>query len=223
MNTDQVKKEQVMETVIKLMTLSKDHAATENERQVALDKATMLMTKYGIQTIQSKSKEQLSSTDSVEDTVIEMFYGHKGSHATWEILLGIACTKPFGVMFIKVDDTLHFFGMPEDLELSVYFFNYLQMEIDVQSHDLYPKHSSKRNSFGRGMANIIYERMMELYHRVQQATPSDCRALIVVKDKAVTERFNQKYPHTHTKKSSARMDNDAYRKGVIAGQQVDLS
>jgi len=216
----------VIAKIQKLITLSMDDGATPHEREAASRMATKLMTKYNIQVLSTKTKDDMT-TDNVEHTTVDMFYAGHGDRLNWEAYLSDAVSTPFGVRVIWSKGyghgTVHFVGMPEDVDLALYFFEYLQIEIDVQGNEFFPRHKLKRNDFGIGMVARIRERLMDLYRRVHQELPSDCKALVVYKDKAVTDKVKQLFPRTRSNRAKPNIDRQAYSKGWVAGGGVDLS
>jgi hypothetical protein len=74
------------------------------------------------------------------------------------------------------------------------------------------------------MCLVLQERLLELYRRVQEIIPSDCRALVLVKKQEVDEFKAKEFPRLQ-KGSKITMNGSraAFEAGKEAGKKVNLS
>jgi CRISPR/Cas system-associated endoribonuclease Cas2 len=227
--------ESVKATIAKLITLANNESATENEARVAMNRAERLMAKYQLDQAQILREKIKVGVDVSAATVSAKCY-YTGKLENWEYRLGHALSKIFECMSVKgrpyrEADTnrkardMYFIGLPNDLSLTLYFFDYCQDEIGRHMELAYPDEGQRvRNSFAVGMVTRIRQRMKELYKRYKELILSDCTDIVIFKDDAIDREKKNAFPHG-TSKSYLHTKNIAeeFRKGMEAGNHVHLS
>ena len=138
-----MKKEDVLSKIQKCLSLAADPGATIGERDAANRMAEQLMTKYGIERLQATTKSEIEETgaESVNGEVFDV-----NSH--WEGQLALALCKAFSSQVVY--DKYHvngavmtFIGMKDDLEMVKYFWDHLQISIELLS-DQHSKGKGKK-------------------------------------------------------------------------------
>lgn len=216
------KKQKMMEIVAKLLLLSMNDGATEAEKANAGAKARAIMLKYGIaqaEAMGKKTADDLNGDTNRQD--LETFDG-----ADWEVMLaaGIAtgfdctCVTPYN------NAKVYFVGMKDDLELVIYFYNRLLRYIYSAGQKEYPQtsHVKKRQSYCYGMESKVCMRLKDLYKKVKEEMPTECKALMVIKKDAVSKRVRREFGPLGNGKATQRPDMDAYYKGMKDGDKVSL-
>jgi CRISPR/Cas system-associated endoribonuclease Cas2 len=226
--------ESVKATIAKLITLANNEGATENESRVAMDRAKKLMAKHSLQeaeVLREKIKQGVDINAVQEDA--DCYY--EGKYWNWEARLGWKIAPIFECKAIRgyqqydwdTDDKMrkmHFVGIPNDLALVLYFFDYCQDEIGRHMEAAYPNGGQrKQNSFALGMVERILERLEEFYKRYQEEMSADCTDIVIFKKDAVQKAYDTNFPNAKTTHSSSRPLSSEYLKGRIAGDRVHLS
>ena len=226
--------ESVKATIAKLITLANNDGATENEARVAMDRAKKLMAKHSLeeaQVLREKIKQGVNVNAVRED--VDCFYG--GRSWNWEARLGWQIAPIFECKAVRglapskwaSDEELrqmHFVGIPDDLALVLYFFDYCQDEIGRHMELAYPNGGQrKQNSFALGMVERILERLKEFYTRYKEEMSSDCTDIVIFKKDAVQKAYDTNFPNAKTSRSRTQPLNVDYMKGRAAGEHVHLS
>jgi hypothetical protein len=215
-------KQKVIDTIAKLMALAMDSGATPAERDNAMEKATRIMVKHNIAQAEVNPKEKVEA-NGAEMTGLNLFEGD-----IWEIMLGVSIARVFDCKPVTEHDRsqIYFFGLKDDLDITVYFYNRLLRYISSMSMKAYPHGPNgfkrKMRSYCRGVQMKVSKRLEELYKKVQEIIPSECRDLVVVKEKVVGDKIKSEFPSLRKLQSQARPDMDAYRKGFDDGDSVPL-
>jgi len=226
--------ESVKATIAKLITLANNEGATENEARVAMDRAKKLMAKHSLEEAQVMREKIKQGVDinAVQESA-DCFY--EGKFWNWEHRLGWKIAPIFECQAIrgyKQHDwdvgeemrQMHFVGIPNDLALVLYFFDYCQDEIARHMELAYPNGGQrKQNSFALGMVERILERLREFYTRYKEEMSSDCTDIVIFKADAVQKAYDAAFPNAKTTRLSSRPLSAEYMKGREAGEHVHLS
>lgn len=226
--------ESIKATIAKLITLANNPGATENESRVAMDRAQKLMAKYELdeaEILRQKIKQGVKVEAVREDA--DCYY--VGKYYMWEFRLGWDIAKIFDVYAIKTwnnkefnweksqfQPMMSFLGMPNDLSLVLYFFDYCQNEIARHMELAYPT-QQKQNSFAEGMVNRIIERLQVLYTRYKAEVQASTTDIVVFKKDAIQEAKDLHFPDRQKGKSRRRLLANEFHKGREAGKYVHLS
>ena len=226
--------ESIKATIAKLITLANNDAATENEAKVAMDRAKKLMAKHQLeeaQVLREKIKEGVDVKAVQEDA--DCYYD--GKYWNWEAKLGWQMALVFECKAVRgyqqwdydADMTMrqmHFVGLPSDLSLVLYFFDYCQDEIGRHMELAYPNGGQRRqNSFALGMVERIIQRLQDFYKKYQAEMSADCTDIVIFKSDAVQKAYNENFPNAKLSRTSSQPLSREYLKGLEAGKHVHLS
>jgi len=100
--------------------------------------------------------------------------------------------------------------------------NYLQIEISQRTRRQNYSTVKERNSYAFGMANRVYLRMKDVYDRVKEIVPSECRDLIVLKDTAIDAKIKNTIGKIRNSTSQMKEDPNAFRAGYKDGEGLDI-
>lgn len=231
---DTKKLESIKATIAKLITLANDKGATQGESETAMERATALMAKYQLDQAEvlSQKIKKGENLDVIQEEA-ECYYFE--SSYNWEYSLGWSIGHIFDCKTIQsrngfavVNDKyfpsfkMIFIGLPDDVALALYFFDYCQNEIGRET-ELFTQQKRKGNDFALGMSARIIERLTEMYKKVAEQTHETCTALIVVKKDAIDKYVKEEFPSLRKGKPIKIKDYTAYMQGVAAGERVTLS
>jgi len=189
-----MEKEKVMSWVQKLLTKAMHPNTPRHEVHACEAKAAELMAKYKISAIQAtQSQESSNSLAGINRQKVDFLVGGRTDWGYW---LANAISEAFDCQIVafKKEQKIYFIGYTDDIDTCIWFFNYLQIEIYLWAE----KHSTlvkKRNSYAHGMVNTIGIRLRELYKKVEEIIPSDCRDLVIIKKDKVNQFTKQQFPH----------------------------
>jgi hypothetical protein len=81
-----------------------------------------------------------------------------------------------------------------------------------------------RRNYCFGMTETISRRLQDLYARREEFIPSDCKALIVIKNDGLAKFFQQQFPNAIAgRRIALKGDVDSYRRGQADGRTVNLT
>lgn len=232
------KRDSIISKILKLMDLGNmEKNDSSHQRDAAMKKVAQLMAEYSIDFADLRINKQEGSpfikidVDGTEYEVVD-----------FESTLGYAIAKAFdckiintfGELYMKTGIKGHwqlsFVGTKHDLDIVVYFFQYLRRTVHMMGIKYInalgsgPKSKLKgaKHSYCLGLVATIGERLEELYKRKEQFIPSECRAMVLVKKDKLEETFNDMFPRKHTRKNNIR-DTKTFLTGRIDGNRVNLS
>ena len=226
--------ESVKATIAKLITLANNAGATENEKFVAMDRAKALMTKYQLDQAEVLRQKIKTGVD-VEAIKEDARCYYTGKLENWEFRLGWRLGEIFECYAIRgypyydftTDKKLRdmsFVGLPSDISLVLYFFDYCQNEIARHMELAYPTDGQKvRNSFALGMVMRIVERMKEFYTKYKEEIMSSCTDIVIYKEDAINKKKNEAFPNRGMVRLQGQTSSKDYLKGRAAGEYVHLS
>jgi CRISPR/Cas system-associated endoribonuclease Cas2 len=228
------KLESVKATIAKLITLANNEGATEAEAELAMERAKKLMVKYQLEEA-TVLREKIQTGVNVEALKESMDCFYYGKFYNWEYKLGWDLPPIFECKGIRGREEyqwetdsktrqMHVVGMPNDLALVLYFFDYCQNEIARHMEASYPGGGQKvQNSFALGMVSRIIERLTELYERWKEEVSSECTDIVIYKEDAIAKTWKKEFPHTSSHRSSSKPLSKEFLKGRAAGDLVHLS
>jgi CRISPR/Cas system-associated endoribonuclease Cas2 len=226
--------ESIKSTIAKLITLANNDGATENEARVAMDRAKKLMAKYSLeeaQVLREKIKEgvDIKAVQESADCYYDGKFWNWEPRLGWQIALIFECkavrsAQRYDWEREETNRQMHFVGLPNDLSLVLYFFDYCQDEVGRHMELAYPDGGQrKQNSFALGMVERILERLQEFYKKYQEQMASDCTDIVIFKKDTVQKAYNEAFPNAKASRSSSRPLSKEYMKGRAAGNHVHLS
>ncbi len=214
------------EVVEKLLRKAEDPASSEEERETYLEKATILMAKFGIEEALLFSKE--NRTEKVERrdfTVVNPYKLKK------EVLInGISIA--FGCMAVRMIDgkTVRVIGFPDDLEKVYVLYSSLLIQMIIalsqaeKPEGIHGKTFS--DSFLKGFVHIVLKRVRDAYKKAKDevARVSTGTDLVLRNRKEmVVKSAMEEFPHLRTKSSTSRVrSGDAYSLGRNAGYNANI-
>ncbi len=228
---DPEEQKKMVDKLQKLLALAT--SPNENEAVLAMDKAAELMEKYSLSMADIAENGKTQSEKIKENLVREDIPGLGTRRALWESILANGISKAFDVKLVsrpyatydkdfnKVDWSLCFMGFKADVEISIWLHKYLRRTISRKSTTTYTS-KNDRNNFAHGMVNSINKRLQEMY--TKRNVISDCKALVVVKDKAVSAFSKEQFPKLQSGgKINLTGNRSAYVHGISEGEKVSLS
>lgn len=224
--------EQAKIKLAKLLALAA--STNENEASVAMERAQAIMKKY-----------KLNVADVAEDgsgaKVGKLnMQGTTRNRSPWEMTLATAVAYHFDCKCVGIPASLignfsfTFVGGVSDLEICKDLFARLRSAVlrETKKHTADTKREwgfvprGTTNSFRVGMVRIITERLLTVKENMtresyqEKATGTD---LMVVKNKAVDQRYKKEFPSVRqAPRSGARLNGDSFQSGQNAGKNVSL-
>jgi len=213
-------REKIVEWIQKLMNKAIDPASSPAETNSLQEKVAQLMAKYKISEMEATTPEEIQDHEMVREDIPFAQTGNM----TWGFYLAWGIAPTFECEAIKSGSTkkMMFFGFPDDVETVAFFFRFFQLQIiDWADHSGFRTVKDK-NSYAHGMVKKLNWRVSQVYKKAKEIIPSDCRALIIVKEQAV-ERFRKReIGGVRTNKASLNLNHKAYQKGYVDGDKVDI-
>ena len=234
------KKEEIIAKIMKLMELGNEEKnSNPHEREAATRKAAQLMAEYSL------DFADLRNGKPTEDTFVTMNVdGSDENKVDYEAVLAAAIAEAFDCRVINTFRNgpwqIAFCGTKHDLEIAVYFFKFLRRTMYAMATKNITKETTSptygrsgsrrvdvrmaRRNYCFGLVQTIHARLRDLYLKREEFIPSDCKALMVVKNTGLQTYFKNQFPNAVNGRS-IRLSGDhrAYDKGVADGRNVNLS
>ncbi|MFM7085311.1 MAG: DUF2786 domain-containing protein [Hyphomicrobium sp.] len=233
--TDQAssKRERVINIVLELRKRTTENGCTEAEALLAATKISKLMEEY-----------QLSISDIHEirdDTYIALKRQYGGgspqrrswheTNRTWSAISVFTETK-----YWRDRDNLVFFGSQTDCEIAFFLCDLIKSasELEWKNYKLTkitPTNRRGRTSFMAGFSLRISERLLVLKTKREEGLKQkeQSRALVVIKDKVLTEKFSDYRRQTGLSlrslsiSRSTHFDRETFGAGKTAGERVNIT
>lgn len=226
-------RKKIIERVSKLLNMTTDKGASEQEAVVAAEKATALMTEYNINMTEIGLKNSKSVAQSAESTIFHNNW-KLGDH---EIARPIARLCDCIYWHQSKTNNFIFYGLPTDAEYAMFLYEMLSNCIWVgleaykesEKFRILAEENNKitlYRAFIRGMqlrlAERLYEMALEKEHTVKAATGN---ALVVLKREVVEKDLKETGIEIYDKKRTQRAikSSDAYSEGQKAGDRVNIT
>jgi hypothetical protein len=203
-------REKVVGKLNKLLVITKENGATDEEAQAALLKAQKLMYKYNISMAQLGADEEIEYGLEVVPHVI-------GASVRWP--LAAILSKNFACRAIQLNRRMAFLGHKMDAKAALAAFEYAWTYLKLHGEALQRERKGEGesthtvfNTYAHGFLNSLQEKLNE-----------QCVALSIVVPDDVHEEFKKRFPAVQTKKTrmaSNAMDVDAYMRGLADGKSV---
>ena len=227
-------RERVKAKVVKLLNVTRERGASENEAIMAAQRAAELMTHFDIEA----SELSIRSTRSAEKIAKKRRYGSRQIATSCAHLVAQLCD----CMTWHYPDRHVFFGLPHDAEIAAHLFdtisNCILAEANIYKANPGFARTAERarqeygidaravvGTFVTGIEDRICRRLRALRDGKEQAVEEATgRSLVIVKAEQVKKDFEAleiKLRHRRTRQSvwSAA----AYRSGTAAGDRIPLS
>jgi hypothetical protein len=211
------KKRDILE---KLFNLAMHEDTPEEEAHTAMEKATEIMAKEKIAI--ADVMRTTDSKDFITNQKLKYFYGKMRGYQDWENQLVSGLCRAFDCSFIRTDSrtTADVFGHETDVENVVYFFAYIQFKIAGKIRSF--RTETEKNAYGRGFVVRITERLQEMYKKIEDIIPSDCRDLMVIRKDLANKKKREKYPNITYSSPNAIRDYQAYERGLRDGGKLAI-
>jgi len=201
----------------KLLALSA--SPNEAEALLAMEKASALMEKYNIRTI------DVHESTNTADIDMDVVFGYTNKHRTWESKLGHIIAECFdGRIVIQRREenwNLAFIASKSELPIIIDLFIRLRRIISKMSKEYAGNTEGHTGALQRsycfGMIHTIHSRLQGLYAEI----PST-RALVVVKTDAIANKIAEKFGKLSKLSISAHSNKEAYMRGRVDGKKVAL-
>lgn len=210
----------MVDKILKLMELGKDsNNGLSGEREAANAMAAKLMAKYSIDFADlraGKSKDMFSRID------VDM---NKQAPVNWEGSLALVISEAFDVKVVQRTKpwVLMYCGTKTDIEITVFFFQYLRRSVGMQANHKFSK-KADRDTFAYAMVNEIGRRMKDLYDRRNASFDEAGSALMVIKNQGLSTFVQQQFPNLRRGRGVKLTGSyEAHRAGVEAGKKVNIS
>jgi hypothetical protein len=227
-------RERVKEKIVKLLNVTRERGASENEAMMAAERAAELMAHFDIEA----TELSIQSARSIEKTAQKRRYGNRQIATRCAYWVAQLCD----CMTWQYPDRHVFFGLPHDAEIAAHLFdtisNGILAEADIYKASPHFPLAAERarqeygidaravvGTFITGVEDRICGRLRVLRdgkgQAVQEATG---RSLVIVKAEQVKKDFEAleiKLRHRRTQQSV--WSGAAYRSGASAGDRIPLS
>lgn len=222
-----VDKDKILAKVQKLLKLA--GGTTFNaEAETALSLAGELLGRYGMEL------SDVQSIDDVPDRIERAnVRGLTHRRRSWESILANGIAKSFrsrAVIFhtwdLNADKdqwNIAFFGLPSDLILVKYFYDYLRFNIGRRSRVEFPSDVAGRNSFSLASASVVVERLERMNKIRDKHVPVNCRDLVPVVEKEVDSKVEADFGKLKKCSPATVSDRDGWIRGERYGKQISLS
>jgi len=230
--TVNTEREKVKQRVAKLLNVTLDRGASENEALLAAEKAEELMVHYDIQL----SELSLRSARAVQATLPFRRYGnHRLAWKNARYIAGLC-----DCMYWGNKHEAAFFGLPHEAEIASHLFdtitNCIAAEIGVYRNSDAFAAEKKANpvshsrtiigDFIDGIEERLNSRLRELdANKVRSVQEATGRSLVPVKMEQIKEDFKATGIKLYTTYSYGRWTSSsaAYSSGMAAGDRISLS
>ena len=233
-------KQRQINIILKCLALGdEDRNTSDAQRQVAQQKAAELMAKWGL------DFADLRTMKPKADAFIRVdIDGSQSTKVDWESNLAGNIARAFDGEVVNINSSIYwqlsFLGAKTDIEIVVFFFEFLRRTIPVMSRRVINEQWIRENlrqfhitpkmireeqrTYCFGMVKEIGIRLMQLYKQREAFIPADCKALMVVKKDGIAEFVKDQFPRLRSGRPiSLRGSNAAYGAGKEDGRRVNLN
>lgn len=231
-------REQIKDTLNKLLAMADDKGASETERDTAMRQAAKMMESHSIDMAElqeSEFREEMGATGCDRHS--------RETNAIWRVNLWAAVAEMFNCKVVMTNDYIEVFGASLNRDNTKILSEWLCNSVTAEAKKKYAAHKVERKvygerpdaprtfhtSFGAGAARGIYNRVKALKAEKTKALPTATgSALIVINrdvalfNEAVAER-DRVYPRLRTGSGSRVTSGSAFSQGKTYGGSVSLN
>lgn len=203
--------EKIIEKIKKLLEMTEENGASENEAMVAALKAQKLMAEYNL------TVADIGTHDSKEIIVEESFDCGKGDK--WKFRLANIIARNFCCTVYFINKThVVFYGYQKDAKIAVDVFKFI-FNIGNKLADKCYYEYYKKGENTRGVKNAY---LAGFCKGIDEVLGKQCTALMIVVPEEVKESFAEKSKNWNTIQNHLTMANDgkAYQKGRDDGRST---
>lgn len=223
--------EQNLEKIRALLNKTIENGATEQEAMQAIALAKRMMEKHQV------TLDDLKTSGIPKEDLI---WGYSSTpFSVFESFVSKAISIYTGTKTVKVYGSaprrghrrtavISFFGHRVDVELAIFMLNACKVALNTE-WDKYASenhiHKGRIADFASGMAMSIMRKISELVAEEKKNATQDGTALVVLKDQIVVAALEKSAPnitYSNVKTVVEYKDDNAFRKGVEAGDRVEL-
>lgn len=224
-----MERENIIEKIRSLRTLSQDKSATLEEAATAARVAEMLIQKHSLAEVELEMTK-VSKEDIMDDGTPLTDWGQR--QTVWQNILTTGLAKAYSCSSVlrwseKGNPNIYAIGKPSDIALLRYQYIFFVIELTRLSNKLAPKNLGRGtgktwyNSFYRGAVHAILQSLKSAKEEVRTQASSEALVFIDQHLNALEQFKAKKYPTSSTKNFGGNIDPDAYRKGVEAGSNLN--
>lgn len=205
--------EKIIEKIRKLLEMTEENGASENEAMVAALKAQKLMAEYDIDLIDVKD-EKITEEICEErvDTTLEGNYSTK-----WKIQLACIIANNFRCKVYTVGpNTVVFYGHKSDAKIAGDVFKFLFMT----GTKLGVKHYRQAKKESKPTCGAATTYLLGFCAGISEVLGKQCRALMIVTSSEVEESWKEKSSKMRckTQRYNQSYDEDSYEQGKSDGR-----
>ena len=217
----------MIQKVLKLLELGNEEKNSQpHERENAKRMAAKLMAEYSLEFADLKAN--IKKDGSFIKLEVE---GAEGVKVNWEFSLAGNVANVFDCKVIGGNTwkgigqtwSYSFLGTKGDLDVAIFFFQYLRRTVGKMSESKFPNSKNKANTYAFGMTMTLRERLNDLFARRDEFIPADCKDLMVLKHNELANYVKEQYPHLRNSKLSVGKDHAAFSAGKEDGRRISLS
>lgn len=209
--------EKVLEKIKKLLEVTMENGATENEAKIAALKAQKLMAEYGVKSISGVIDEQDAIANDYADTKFT-----NATSSKWCTHLAIAIAKNFRCKFYisklySEKIRIYFFGHDSDVEVCVKVYEMLLNSMVKLSLKAYREEKAN----GRCTKGFFQSYNMAFIKGIKEVLDAQCTALALVIPNDVVKKFNETMTNSKTKHIKSKINHvneEAFKIGFRDGK-----
>lgn len=229
-NQENVARDSIKAKISKLLNMTEENGASENEALIAAQRAAKLMTDHDI----NMSELVMKNSKSIKGTNSFRKYGTTRLGQLFAVPLSSFCDCK--VWIDTGSDQLVYFGLPNDVQIASYLFDMLANTVEIEIRK-FKNSSSYRisqangsngktlvSSFILGIEQRIAGKLRELTAlKKQTVNAATGSALVILKDQIVNKDFAELgiRPKKNTSSRTVR-SNAAFEAGSAAGNNVHI-
>lgn len=234
------KREALLRKIQKLMAMTAENGASENEAAMAAKVLSELIEAHNVSQTELEIRQDAAGCIHGQFTAMAGF--DVWTHACFPVAKLFKCKAYSSREGISLDETLsldsveiNYYGFPQDVEAAKTLARIIYLAISQASHKFMatlPQGKGKAirkarldsgESYAIGMAERLRTRVEEL---IPPVATSSGKGLMVLKDQLVTDEFAKFLKEQGIKLGSGRSmeikDRGAYGQGFIAGANINL-
>ena len=197
----------VQELINKLLAVTSENGATENEVIIATTKVGEILAKYDMDmsdVVDIKEEMQTASAETSNDR--------------WKNTLGAIIAQNFGCKVYINGKNMVFYGYKRHCETAKEVFKAIYEFGRKRATEIYKEYSS----IGRNVRGIKNQFYIGFVRGVKSAFDAQSRALVVITPPEVETEYKKFSANFKTIKNriSYRRDDDVYDRGVSAGREI---
>lgn len=215
--------EKPIDTCKKLLALA-EGTDNPNEAALAMERLGVFLAKHGLE------MSEIRTEHDIEDNIIrDEFTSWNKKFKPWESSLGHRIANAFRTESVQQTSRtkkskLFFIGTKSDIELILYYFQFLRKDIHWESQVKYPHNIANRNTFCYGATISVTERLEIMQRARDENVPSDSLALVLATEARIKKRFEEEFPKLGTARKHVLSGvPDAFYQGQDYGDTIELN